>query len=317
MFVCVTMALAQHDFKRLLAYHSISQIGYVLTAVGLCTGLGFSAGLYHAMNHTLFKGLLFLAAGAVLYQTGTTDLDELGGAFSISGLPPFNGFASKWMIYQATYEKAAETGNIGFLLVTVIALVTSVLTLASFVKVSQSVFFGRLPAKFENVTEVRPGMIIAMCIFAVLCVVTRFVTEPAARAAFSVVQYIDAMMGTGYAATVMGEDLPIVATVSFTQVGYWSPVSWLLVLCITLLAVTIVAVSARYDCVSQSRGEAVEAKYDLFFGGERASTPRSAGATSSGASSITGGTISTSCTGCTAASSTTMPCGRLWRCRLR
>ncbi len=291
MFVCVTMALAQHDFKRLLAYHSISQIGYVLTAVGLCTGLGFSAGLYHAMNHTLFKGLLFLAAGAVLYQTGTTDLDELGGlskkmpwttglflvgAFSISGLPPFNGFASKWMIYQATYEKAAETGNIGFLLVTVIALVTSVLTLASFVKVSQSVFFGRLPAKFESVTEVRPSMIIAMCIFAVLCVatglfpsfVTRFVTEPAARAAFSVVQYIDAMMGTGYAATVMGEDLPIVATVSFTQVGYWSPVSWLLVLCITLLAVTIVAVSARYDCVSQSRGEAVEAKYDLFFGGE-------------------------------------------------
>ena len=263
----------------------------MLTAVGLCTGLGISAGLYHAMNHTLFKGLLFLAAGAVLYETGTTNLDELGGlskkmpwttglflvgAFSISGLPPFNGFASKWMIYQATYEKAAETGNIGYLLVTVIALVTSVLTLASFVKVSQSVFFGRLPARFENVKDAKPGMIIAMCIFAMLCVVTglfpslvtRYLTEPAARAVFSVAQYIDTMMGTGYASSVMGENFPSVAVVSFSTVGYWSPVSWLLLLCIALLAITIAALSARYDCVSENKGEAVEAKYDLFFGGE-------------------------------------------------
>lgn len=300
MFVCVTMALAQNDFKRLLAFHSISQIGYVLTAVGLCTGLGFSAGLYHAMNHTLFKGLLFLAAGAVLYETGTTNLDELGGlskkmpwttglflvgAFSISGLPPFNGFASKWMIYQATYEKAAESGNIGFLLVTVIALVTSILTLASFIKVSQSVFFGQLPAKYENVRDAKPGMIAAMCIFAVLCaatglfpsLVTRYITEPATRAAFSVAQYIDAMMGTGYAASVMGESFPPAAVVSFTAVGYWSPVSWLLLLCIALLAVTIAALSARYDCVSENKGTAVEAKYDLFFGGEKSEFSQVAG----------------------------------------
>ncbi len=220
MFVCVTMALAQHDFKRLLAFHSISQIGYVLTAVGLSTALGVSAGLFHAMNHTLFKGLLFLAAGAVLHQTGTTDLGKLGGlskkmphttvlfligALSISGIPPFNGFASKWMIYQATYQKAVESGNIGFLLVTVIALITSVLTLASFVKVSQSVFFGQLPKEYENVTEVPFGMRLAMGIFAVLCVftglfpsvVTKYLTEPAARAAFSVVNYIDSMLGSG------------------------------------------------------------------------------------------------------------------------
>lgn len=291
MFVCVTMALAQHDFKRLLAFHSISQIGYVLTAIGLCTGLGISAGLYHAMNHTLFKGLLFLAAGAVLYETGTTNLDELGGlskkmpwttglflvgAFSISGLPPFNGFASKWMIYQATYEKAAETGNIGYLLVTIIALVTSILTLASFVKVSQSVFFGRLPARFENVKDAKPSMIIAMCIFAVLCVLTglfpsyvnRYLTEPAARAVFSTAQYIDTMMGNGYAAATMGENFPAVSVVSFSAVGYWSPVSWLLLMGIALLSVTIVALSGKYDSVSVSTGESVEAKYDLFFGGE-------------------------------------------------
>ena len=284
MFICVTMALAQHDFKRLLAFHSISQIGYVLTAVGLCTALGVSAGLYHAMNHTLFKGLLFLAAGAVLHETGTTDLGKLGGlskkmphttvlfligAFSISGIPPFNGFASKWMIYQATYQKAVESGNIGFLLVTIIALVTSVLTLASFVKVSQSVFFGQLPKELENVKEVPFGMRFAMGIFALLCVltglfpglVTTYITEPAARAVFSVAQYISAM---GFDASGVAAE----GAVSFAHMGVWEPISWLLILCIALLSVTIVAVASKYDKVSQRSGEAVDSKYELFYGGE-------------------------------------------------
>ena len=283
MFVCVTMALAQHDFKRLLAFHSISQIGYVLTAVGLSTALGISSGLYHAMNHTLFKGLLFLAAGAVLHETGTTDLGRLGGlskkmphttvlfligAASISGIPPFNGFASKWMIYQATYQKAVESGNIGFLLVTIIALVTSVLTLASFVKVSQSVFFGQLPAEYENVKEVPFGMRFAMSIFAILCVVTglfpnlvlKYLTEPAARAVFSVGNYISAMGFDGSAVPAQ--------EISFVNVGAWEPVSWLLILCIALLAITIVAVASKYDRVSERKAEAVESKYDLFYGGE-------------------------------------------------
>ena len=293
MFLCVTMALAQHDFKRLLAFHSISQIGYVLTAVGLFTAVGFSSGIYHALNHTLFKGLLFLAAGAVLHETGTTNLDELGGlskkmphttvlfligAFSISGIPPFNGFASKWMIYQACYQKAVESGNIGYVLVTVICLVTSVLTLASFVKVSQSVFFGRLPEKYENVKEVSFGMRLAMGIFALLCVLTglfpdlvgKYLTQPAATAAFNASSYIDAMLGEGYAASAMGPFLPAAQNVVFYEAGVWSPMSWLLIMCIVLLAITIVAVTSKYDRVSAvSSGEA-DAKHALFFSGEEA-----------------------------------------------
>ncbi len=284
MFVCVTMALAQHDFKRLLAFHSISQIGYVLASVGLCTAFGVSAGLYHAMNHTLFKGLLFLAAGAVLHETGTTDLGKLGGlskkmphttvlfligAFSISGIPPFNGFASKWMIYQATYQKAVETGNIGFLLVTICALVTSTLTLASFVKVTQSVFFGQLPKEYENVQEVGFGMRLAMGILAVMCVVTglfpnlvtRYLTEPAARAVFSVSNYINSMMGASY--TMLPDE-----RVGFASAGVWSPVSWLCLLMIALLAVTIVAIAGKYDRVSVKTAESSGGKYDLFYGGE-------------------------------------------------
>ncbi|MBQ7693087.1 MAG: hypothetical protein IJT29_05705 [Oscillospiraceae bacterium] len=283
MFVCVTMALAQHDFKRLLAYHSISQIGYVLTAVGLSTALGVSAGLYHAMNHTLFKGLLFLAAGAVLHETGTTDLGKLGGlskkmphttvlfligAFSISGVPPFNGFASKWLIYQAAYQRAVETNNIGFLAAAVVALVTSTLTLASFVKVTQSVFFGQLPKEYENVKEVPFGMRLAMGILAVLCIltglfpntVTSVLTEPAARAVASVGEYIMAM---GFKATVPTPEL------SFAHVGVWTPINWLLLLCIALLALTVAALVGRYDQVSASQGENVETKYQLFYGGEQ------------------------------------------------
>ncbi len=280
MFVCVTMALAQHDFKRLLAFHSISQIGYVLTAAGLATALGVSAGLYHAMNHTLLSK-----------KMPHTTVLFLVGAFSISGIPPFNGFASKWLIYQAAYQKGVESGNIGFLLVTICCLVTSTLTLASFVKVTQSVFFGQLPKEYENVREVSFGMRLAMGLLALLCIVTglfpglvtTFLTEPAARAVFGANHYINAMMGAGYAESFgLADMLPV----SFYSAGVWSPISWLCLLMIMLLAVAIVAVSSKYDQVSAlaktaaaaeaaavagpryGSGSPAEGKYELFFGGE-------------------------------------------------
>ncbi len=282
MFVCVTMALAQHDFKRLLAFHSISQIGYVLTAVGLATALGASAGLYHAMNHTLFKGLLFLTAGAVLHETGTTDLGKLGGlskkmpwttalfligAASISGIPPFNGFASKWLIYQATYEKAVETGNIGFALVTICALVTSTLTLASFVKVTQSVFFGQLPKECENAKEVSWGMRIAMSILAILCLVTglfpnavqKLLTIPAGSTLFNPNAYINKMLGG---------NLPNAPVPAIKTVGVWNPGNWLILLMIALLSICIVAIASKYDAVRENKGGKVAPKYSLFYGGE-------------------------------------------------
>ena len=198
------------------------------------------------------------------------------GALSISGVPPFNGFASKWMIYQATYLKAVETGNIGFLLVTICALVTSTLTLASFVKVTQSVFFGQLPVEYENVKEVPFGMRLAMGILAALClvtgllpnVVTRYLTQPAARAVFSVTNYINSAMGAGYAQSTMAVQ-PSAPAVSFAMPGVWSPVSWLCLLMIMLLAITIVAVAGKYDRVSVKTSESKGGKYDLFYGGEQ------------------------------------------------
>lgn len=292
MFVCVTMAFNQHNFKRLLAFHSISQVGYVITVIGLGSALGLSAGLFHAMNHTIFKGLLFLTAGAVQHATGSLDLDELGGlskkmpgtcalfligAASISGLPPFNGFASKWMIYQAAFQQAGETGNFFFVVVCVAALITSVLTLASFIKVAQSVFFGQLNPKFANTKEVSLGMRIPMWILAILCIlpglfpekVQQWLLTPATHAALNAPGYIDAAMGNGYAASFA---LPAYQAQPIPLSGAWQPVMWLLLLISVTLAVCVVALLGSDDkatVVSEiAPEEEGDPKYDSFFSGE-------------------------------------------------
>jgi multicomponent Na+:H+ antiporter subunit D len=295
MFICVTMAFNQHNFKRLLAFHSISQVGYVIAVVGLGSGLGLTAGLYHAMNHTIFKGLLFLAAGAVQHETGSLDLDGLGGlsrkmpkttalfligAASISGLPPFNGFASKWMIYQAAMEKAADTGNFFYVFVCIVALITSVLTLASFVKVAQSVFFGQLPKSCENVKECPLTMRLPMWILAILCIVLgifpnavqQYLLSPAAAAAFDAQNYIATMLeGAG----------PTSAGMEISFLGAWNPLVWLILLLVVTFALTIVACSGKKGIgktlapaplqagdVEDVQVAPENAKYEPFFSGE-------------------------------------------------
>lgn len=281
-FICVTMAFHQHDFKRLLAFHSISQVGYVITAVGLGTALGMEAGLFHAMNHTIFKGLLFLAAGAVQYATGSLDLNELGGlhkkmprtmilfligAASISGLPPFNGFASKWMIYQAAFGKGVETGNFYYTVIAVVCILSSVLTLASFVKVAQSVFFGQLNPKFENVKEVPLAMRIPMWILAGLCILTGVLPEgveklllaPAAKAALNAGHYIDAMLGGGVA---KAHGIAELASFEAPKAGAYNPVSWLIMLLVVTCAVCLALVlgkSGNFEKVPASAGDGNDA----------------------------------------------------------
>ena len=288
MFIGVTMALAQHDFKRLLAFHSISQIGYVLTAVGLGTVFGLYGGLFHALNHTLFKGLLFLTAGAVYYATGSTNLDGLGGlakkmprtticflvgAFAISGIPPFNGFASKWLIYQALYDKAVSTGNFLYVVVTVVALIVSVMTLASFIKVTGSVFFGQAPAKLAKVKEVPFGMQLPMILMSLLCAasgifyqkVLSYGLTPAVASAFSPIAYIDTMMGeSGYA--IAHSVAPY--AVKAPAISFWDPIMWLLLFVIVTCAVTM-AVLMGAKTRGPVREGTTEDKYATFFGGEK------------------------------------------------
>ena len=175
----VLMALVQHDLRRLLSFHAVSQVGYMLLGLGTGTLVGAMGGVFHMVNHALYKSCLFLGAGTVERETGTLELDRLGGlgrtmpvtfgcmlvaALSISGVPPLNGFASKWLVYQGCVAAGEPV-------LLVAALFGSVLTLASFVKVLHSVFWGARPARLEAARE-RGGVGIptAMLVLALLCV---------------------------------------------------------------------------------------------------------------------------------------------------
>jgi len=185
----VMMALVQHDLKRLLGYHAVSQVGYMVLGIGTGNPIGIAGGLFHMLNNTIYKSCLFLAGGAVEKRAGTTDLDKLGGfakampisfvtflvaSLAISGVPPFNGFVSKWMVYQGVIE-TGRAGGANWVLWLVAAMFGSALTLASFMKLLHAVFLGQpsaeARAQVEGTREVGPAMWLPMVILAGLCVV--------------------------------------------------------------------------------------------------------------------------------------------------
>jgi multicomponent Na+:H+ antiporter subunit A len=183
----VLMALMQHDYRRLLGYHAVSQVGYMILGFGIGSILGVVAGLFHMINHATYKSGLFLAAGAIERQTGRNDISDLGGlsaampvtfasalvfAMSISGVPPFNGFASKWMIYQGIIESGSGAGISSQLWIVWLGLAVlgSALTLASFVKFIGGIFLGRRDPALAGVREVPVLMWLPMALLALLCV---------------------------------------------------------------------------------------------------------------------------------------------------
>ena len=183
----VMMALIQHDLRRLLAYHAVSQVGYMVLGIGTGNPIGIAGGLFHMLNHSIYKACLFLSGGAVQHRTGTTDLDKLGGvgkampftfisfliaAFAISGIPPLNGFVSKWMIYQGLIE-LGKSGDKLWVLWLIAAMFGSGLTLASFMKLTHTTFLG-IPSKHVNASKLKEvgfGMIVPMGVLALLCIV--------------------------------------------------------------------------------------------------------------------------------------------------
>jgi hydrogenase-4 component B len=196
----VLFALLQHDLKRLLAYHSVENIGIILMGLGLAmagqrlglpllAGLGLAAALFHSLNHAVFKSLLFLGAGAIDARAHTRDLEHLGGLIhrmpwtaacfitgsaAICALPPLNGFASEWLLYRAFFELARSAESVGLragglLLMGWLALVGA-LALACFVKAAGVVFLGR-PRSREaaRAREASRTMVTAQVGLAVAC----------------------------------------------------------------------------------------------------------------------------------------------------
>ena len=259
MVVGVMNALVQTDLKRLLAYHTISQIGYMITALGLGTTLGVAAGLFHCLNHAVFKGCLFLCAGALIYATGSRSLDDYGGlarnmpvtafalivaAASISGIPPFNGFVSKWLIYGAAIDA-------GYAWAAVVAMFVSAMTLASFVKVVHSTLFGPQPRRLEDVREVPPTMQVPLIILALACII------------FGIVPKLPLMIIGPAAALVPGS---ITATYFgvITEIGIWVPTVATL---LTIIGV-VVGMLLYYAGVRAAPEKPTAEKTLAFIGGE-------------------------------------------------
>jgi formate hydrogenlyase subunit 3/multisubunit Na+/H+ antiporter MnhD subunit len=185
----VFMAMVQHDLKKLLSYHAVSQVGYMVLGIGTGIPIGIAGGIFHMLNHAIYKCCLFLTGASVEKQTGTTDLDKLGGlikqmpwtfvaffvaALSISGVPPFNGFVSKWMIYQGVIElgKHKETylNNFWWIFL-IVAMFGSALTLASFMKILHATFLGKGTKDLEKTKESSSYMVMPMLVLASFCIV--------------------------------------------------------------------------------------------------------------------------------------------------
>ena len=216
----VIMAFIQTDFKRLIAYGAVAELGYMflgigagITALGTAYGkIALDGGIFHIMNDALDVGLLFLVAGAIYYATKETSLDNLSGLarnmkyttiffiiglLAIAGMPPLNGFASKLLIYESTFQLNP--------ILAIIAILCSILLLAVFVKVFYSAFMGPKLPKFDNVKEVPKSMLLSMGIIA--CIIVIFglfpefiinnIVEPASNALIGYSEYVSQIVGGG------------------------------------------------------------------------------------------------------------------------
>ena len=223
MFIGVTMAIRQTDITRLIAYNCICESGFMLVGIGVGLAVlaapealaaygttAINGAVFHMINHALFEGLLFLAAGAIFYRIGTRDLNQMGGlghsmrftavffllgALASSGIPPFNGFASKILLYESVYQFSP--------ILTIIGIFVSIITLAVFIKAFFSAFAGAPLPRYKDVKEVPRTMIAAMAVLAVIIIffglfpglVSDWIVRPATDALLDPAAYINAIVG--------------------------------------------------------------------------------------------------------------------------
>lgn len=186
----VFFALQQSNIKKMLAYHSISQMGYIMVGIGIALylgyrgAMGYSGALYHIINHGLFKSLLFMVAGVVYFHTHEYDMYKLGGLWrklpltatvcliaclGIAGIPLFNGFISKSILHHGIVE-ATEYGHPSFLYAEIIFMIVSAGTVASFIKLFYYVFLGKMPEKYQSIKAEYTCLDTSMAAMAILII---------------------------------------------------------------------------------------------------------------------------------------------------
>jgi hydrogenase-4 component B len=209
----VVYALGKHDIKKLLAYHSVENIGIILIGAGIgmmgiamnrpvMAGFGFAGCLLHVLNHSIFKSLLFMGSGAILQKTKSRHIDQMGGlmkrmpitgrtflvgSISISGLPPFNGFISEFLIYFAAFQGLDLNGSTFFLMMLAIISLALIggLAAACFSKVIGVVFLGEPRSdKAARASESGLTMTLPMVVLALCCLVIGIYPQPFVNLAF-------------------------------------------------------------------------------------------------------------------------------------
>jgi len=224
----VLMAMVQHNLKRLLSFHAVSQVGYMVLGIGTGTTVGIIGGLFHMLNHAIYKSNLFLMSGAVRRASGTDEIEQLGGlarawpvtlacalisALAISGIPPLNGFASKWLIYQGALQ-VSDTNQAMAIFLVVVAVFGSALTLASFVKVIYSAFLSPAPRGQEHQRpRARESFFMAapMVVLAAACVL------------FGIWPHLGIQLFSPAAKGAAGEISATGMAISTGDLGFWSP----------------------------------------------------------------------------------------------
>src|SRR5271157_1595260 len=254
LFVGTLTALRQTDTKRLMAFHTIGQIGYICLGLGVgvycldmypaLATIALAGAILHTVNHACFKSCLFLGAGSVLYRTGERDMDKLGGlaafmpyttgtttiaSLSIAGVPPFNGFTSKWLIVAGCLLAGMRFPL--FLVLGIVALFISLATLASFLKVLGSVFLG-LADENQGIKEVPVSMVVPQVALAALCVLLGVFPQVMLRFVGQAITGVTGMAAVGVDASRTWGGLLLT---DGSPVGFWSPLAMLAVSAILAL----------------------------------------------------------------------------------
>ncbi len=262
----VAMALFQRNLLKFLGFSTVSQVGYMVLGFGTGLTLGILGGLFHMVNNAIYKSCLFLGSGAVEERTGELNLEKLGGlsrlmpitfttflisSLAIAGIPPLSGFASKWLIYQGMVELVKiKPYTLIFLLA---AMFGSILTLASYLMVLHSIFFGERPAEMAKVKEVGFGKVLPMVLLALLSV------------GFGVFAQLPIRYWLGPSLNID----PKLALTSLNLIGLWNPTLATILILFGLLLGFIIYMLRRVRAVKVS---------EVFIGGETVATPTRPGA---------------------------------------
>ena len=238
--------IIENDFKRIVAYSTISQLGYIVMAVGLTTSLGVTAGLFHMISHALYCGLLFLCAGAVIYATGKHDINEMGGLYrympitsiccligtlSLSTVPLLSDFASKYLIFHATV-------NIGAIFFTIIAFLGCVLNGAIAIRLLHSVFMQKAAKSALNFPIKDPPMLMLV----------PMILPSVALVVFGVLPFIPLVSLVIPAVRQVGFTVDIVNELGLieTPLGFWNPAA---------VAISMFTLSVVFICMTLYSGK--------------------------------------------------------------